>query len=286
MTFVGAGESQTIITGNPRIASDTADFGTGVANGLTLRNMTLQYSGGNQYILQWDSSSGGHNLTLQNVTLTGTNNGNAGSLSAISGADGLTLDHVTYNVTTVSGGATTFIFAQGDDITITGGTYHNVAATTVINIFDSIDTSVSGATFSNGNLFLQNANAAGGEATVYGNTFEDGGYLRLNQSSHVDVSGNSFTIEGSGQGIRISNTDFGGTRPAISRSRTTASPRAAPRPPRRRRSPSTPAPWRCRRSSRSSPTAATRPRGSRSRPVSWAARRARISATMGPPAPT
>ena len=79
MTFVGAGEGQTIMIGNPRIASDTADFGTGVANGLTLKDMTLQYSGGNQYILQWDAGNGGHGLTLENVTLTGTSNGNAAS---------------------------------------------------------------------------------------------------------------------------------------------------------------------------------------------------------------
>ena len=78
VTFVGAGEGQTIIIGNPRIASDTADFGTGVANGLTLKNMTLQYSAGNQYILQWDAGNGGHNLTLDHVTLTGTSDGNAG----------------------------------------------------------------------------------------------------------------------------------------------------------------------------------------------------------------
>ncbi len=216
VTFVGSGEGQTIITGNPRIASDAADFGTGVANGLTLKNMTLQYSSGNQYILQWDSGNGGHDLTLQHVTLTGTNNGNAGSgnLSAITGADGLSLDHVTYNVTTTTGGATTFIFGQGSDITITGGEYDNVGGSTVVNIFDSTNTSVSDATFSGGNLFLQNANAGGGTSTVSGNTFDDGGYLRLNQSSHVDVSGNSFTIEGSGQGIRISNCDFGGSPPS------------------------------------------------------------------------
>ena len=128
VTFVGAGEGQTIITGNARIASDTADFGTGVANGLTLKNMTLQYSGGNQYILQWDAGNGGHNLTLENVTLTGTSNGNAGSgnLSAVAGADGLTLNNVTYNVTTTTGGSTTFLFGSGNDITVSGGHYPNV----------------------------------------------------------------------------------------------------------------------------------------------------------------
>ena len=125
VTFVGAGEGQTIIIGNPRIASDTADFGAGVANGLTLKNMTLQYSGGNQYIMQWDAGNGGHNLTLDHVTLTGTSDGNAGSgnLSAVAGADGLTLNNVTYNVTTAAGGATTFIFGSGNDITVTGGHY-------------------------------------------------------------------------------------------------------------------------------------------------------------------
>ena len=48
----------------------------------------------------------------QHVTLTGTNDGNAGSgnLSAMAGADGLTLEHVTYSVTTTAGGTTTFIF--------------------------------------------------------------------------------------------------------------------------------------------------------------------------------
>ena len=212
VTFIGAGEGQTIIIGNPRIASDTADFGTGVANGLTLKNMTLQYSAGNQYILQWDAGNGGHNLTLDNVTLTGTSNGNAGSgnLSAIAGADGLTLNNVTYNVTTTAGGATTFIFGSGNDITVTGGHYSNVGGTTVLNIFDSSHTTVTGATFSGANLFLQNANAAGGaRSSVEGNTFEGGGYLRLNQSSHVDVDGNTFTIEGSGQGVRISNNNFG-----------------------------------------------------------------------------
>ena len=84
------------------------------------------------------------------------------------------------------------------------------AATTVLNIFDSSHTTVSGAKFTGANLFLQNANAAGGaRSSVDGNTFDGGGYLRLNQSSHVDVDGNTFTIEGSGQGIRISNNNFG-----------------------------------------------------------------------------
>ena len=214
VTFVGAGEGQTFIIGNPRIASDTADFGTGVANGLTLKNMTLEYSGGNQYILQWDAGNGGHNLTLDHVTLTGTSNGNTGSgnLSAIAGADGLTLNNVTYNVTTTAStpGPTTFIFGSGNDITVNGGHYTNVGGTTVLNIFDSSHTTVSGAEFTGANLFLQNANAAGGaRSSVDGNTFEGGGYLRLNQSSHVDVDGNTFTIEGSGQGIRISNNNFG-----------------------------------------------------------------------------
>ena len=212
VTFIGAGEGQTIIIGNPRIASDTADFGAGVANGLTLKNMTLQYSGGNQYIMQWDAGNGGHNLTLDHVTLTGTSDGNAGSgnLSAVAGADGLTLNNVTYNVTTAAGGATTFLFGSGNDITVTGGHYSNVGGITVLNIFDSSHTTVSGAEFTGANLFLQNANAAGGaRSSVDGNTFEGGGYLRLNQSSHVDVDGNTFTIEGSGQGIRISNNNFG-----------------------------------------------------------------------------
>ena len=88
--------------------------------------MTLQYSAGNQYILQWDAGNGGHNLTLENVTLTGTSNGNAGSgnLSAIAGADGLTLTNLTYNVTTtaITPGPTTFIFGSGNDITVTAGT--------------------------------------------------------------------------------------------------------------------------------------------------------------------
>ena len=185
VTFVGAGEGQTIITGNARIASDTADFGTGVANGLTLKNMTLQYSGGNQYILQWDAGNGGHNLTLENVTLTGTSNGNAGSgnLSAVAGADGLTLNNVTYNVTTTTGGSTTFLFGSGNDITVSGGHYSNVGGVTVLNIFDSSHTTVTGATFDGANLFLQNANAGGTtRSAVDGNTFNDGGYLRLNQS--------------------------------------------------------------------------------------------------------
>jgi hypothetical protein len=58
---------------------------------------------------------------------------------------------------------------------------------------------------------LQNANASGTtHSEVDGNTFEGGGYLRLNQSSHVVVDANSFTIEdGAGQGIRISNNNFG-----------------------------------------------------------------------------
>ena len=166
VTFVGAGEGQTIIIGNPRIASDTADFGTGVANGLTLKNMTLQYSGGNQYIMQWDAGNGGHNLTLDHVTLTGTSNGNAGSgnLSAIAGADGLTLNNVTYNVTTTTGGSTTFIFGSGNDITVNGGHYSNVGGMTVLNIFDSSHTTVTGAEFTGANLFLQNANAGGRRA--------------------------------------------------------------------------------------------------------------------------
>ena len=212
VTFIGAGEGQTIITGNPRIASDTADFGSGVPNGLTLKDMTLLYSSGNQYILQWDSGNGGHNLTLENVTLTGTSNGNAGSgnLSAVAGADGLTLTNVTYNVTTTTGGSTTFIFGSGNDITVTGGNYSNVGGSTVLNIFDSSHTTVTGATFDGAILFLQNANAGGTtRSAVDGNTFDDGGYLRLNQSSHVDVDGNTFTIEGSGQGIRISDNNFG-----------------------------------------------------------------------------
>ena len=212
VTFIGAGEGQTIITGNPRIASDTADFGSGVPNGLTLKDMTLLYSSGNQYILQWDSGNGGHNLTLENVTLTGTSNGNAGSgnLSAVAGADGLTLTNVTYNVTTTTGGSTTFIFGSGNDITVTGGNYSNVGGSTVLNIFDSSHTTVTGATFDGAILFLQNANAGGTtRSAVDGNTFDDGGYLRLNQSSHVDVDGNTFTIEGSGQGVRISDNNFG-----------------------------------------------------------------------------
>ena len=214
VTFIGAGEGQTIIIGNARIASDTADFGTGVANGLTLKNMTLQYSGGNQYIMQWDAGNGGHNLTLDHVTLTGTSDGNAGSgnLSAIAGADGLTLNNVTYSVTTTATtpGPTTFIFGSGNDITVTGGHYSNVGGSTVLNIFDSSHTTVTGATFDGANLFLQNANASGTtRSAVDGNTFNDGGYLRLNQSSHVDVDGNTFTIEGSGQGIRITNNNFG-----------------------------------------------------------------------------
>jgi Ca2+-binding RTX toxin-like protein len=118
-------------------------------------------------------------------------------------------------VTTTTGGSTTFIFGSGNDITVTGGHYSNVAGSsggsTVLNIFDSADTVVSGATFDGANLFLQNANASGTtHSEVDGNTFEGGGYLRLNQSSHVVVDSNNFAIEdGAGQGIRISNNNFG-----------------------------------------------------------------------------
>ena len=214
VTFVGAGEGQTIIIGNPRIASDTADFGTGVANGLTLKNMTLQYSAGNQYILQWDAGNGGHNLTLENVTLTGTSDGNAGSgnLSAIAGADGLTLTNVTYNVTT-----TAIAPARPPSSSVRATTSPSLAGTTPMSAEPPSSTSSTARTrpsraptFDGANLFLQNANAAGGaRSSVDGNTFEGGGYLRLNQSSHVDVDGNTFTIEATGQGIRISNNNFG-----------------------------------------------------------------------------
>lgn len=209
VTIKGAGEGLTTITGNPRIANNSADFGSTVPNGLTLQDMTLEYANASGYVMQWADVDGGKDLTLENVTFTGTH---AGGFSDVRGADNLTLTNVTYDVTTPMGGNVRFLFGEGENISITGGTYNGVGGSSVINLFDSNGLSVSGATFSGGTLFLQNTNPNGTSRTsIEGNTFEGGAQIYLNQSSRVDITdGNEFTVEGGGQGIVVSNYAYGG----------------------------------------------------------------------------
>jgi Ca2+-binding RTX toxin-like protein len=209
VTIRGSGEGLTNITGNPRIANNSADYGSTVPNGLTLKDMTLEYANASGYVMQWVDVDGGKDLTLENVTFTGTH---VGGFSDVRGADNLTLTNVTYDVTTALGANVRFLFGEGDNITIAGGTYNGVGGGTVINLFDSNGTSISGATFSGGTLFLQNTNPNGTSRTsIEDNTFGGGGQLYLNQSSRVDVTdGNAFTVEGAGQGIVVSNYAYGG----------------------------------------------------------------------------
>ncbi len=209
VTVRGSGEGLTTITGNPRIANNSADYGSTVPSGLTLKDMTLEYDNASGYVMQWVDVDGGKDLTLENVTFTGTH---VGGFSDIRGADNLTLTNVTYGVTTPGGGNVRFLFGEGENITITGGTYNGVGGGTVINLFDSNGTSISGVTFSGGTLFLQNTNPNGTSRTsIEDNTFGGGGQIYLNQSSRVDVTdGNAFTVEGAGQGIIVSNYAYGG----------------------------------------------------------------------------
>jgi len=217
--IVGAGEGNTTITGNPRIASVSADYASEAPNGLTLKDMTLEYDNGSGYIMQWDDGQGGQNLNLENVTFTGTHAGTNGYLSDIRGADGLNLTNVTYDVVQPgSGNHVGLLFANGDGIGITGGTFHGDG--TVINLFDGNGGTISGVQFNGGTLYVQNANPGGtARLEIEGNTFEGGGQLVLNNSAHVDVGGpnpgegNDFTVEGDGQGILVSTHPWGGDAP-------------------------------------------------------------------------
>jgi hypothetical protein len=217
LTFLGAGQGVTIIEGNARVANLAADGGR--PTGMTLEGMTLSYENASGYIMQWGTTNNVTDLTLRDVTFTGTHIGNTivefAPYSDVRDADGLTLDGVVVSLvgSESSPRTTHFLFGQGDGITIKDSSFAGTF-TNAVNLFTSNNVVIEGNTFGDGNASQQSGVAvtlSQTSGTVSGNTFKDGGFLDLREveAKTVAVSGNTFTLGNGEFGILLRVTGTG-----------------------------------------------------------------------------
>ena len=247
LSVVGAGKALTTVVGNARIYVGQLDRSGGVPLDLNLSSFRLQYALASGYILQYGDyifnslgfDQGGNlyygaanaivGLSLADLSFSGTHAGAgsgtsylqavAGYTSAGSGRLDLSLDRLDVTLTGQAGfngntGGGSFLYAQGDGITLRRSTFDEAGYRSAFTIVDSSNVTISG------NTFRRSANRtvrASGEiiqnssGTIAGNVFLDGAYLDLRNFSRdsLILANNSFDLSG------VSNPtgQFGGSDP-------------------------------------------------------------------------
>lgn len=247
LSVVGAGKALTTVVGNARIYVGQLDRSGGVPLDLNLSNFRLQYALASGYILQYGDylfnslgyDQGGNlyygaanaivGLSLADLSFSGSHAGAgfgtsylqavAGYTSAGSGRLDLSLDRLDVTLTGQAGfngstGGGSFLYAQGDGITLRRSTFDEAGYRSAFTIVDSSNVTISG------NTFRRSANRtvrASGEiiqnssGTIAGNVFRDGAYLDLRNFSRdsLILANNSFDLSG------VSNPtgQFGGSDP-------------------------------------------------------------------------
>jgi len=247
LSVVGAGKTLTTVVGNARIYVRQLDRSGGVPLDLNLSSFRLQYALANGYILQYGDTifnslgydQGGNlyygaantivGLSLADLSFSGSHAGAgsgtsylqavAGYTSAGSGRLDLSLDRLDVSLSGQAGfngssGGGSFLYAQGDGITLRRSNFDQAGYRSAFTIVDSSNVSISGNTFrrstnrtvrSSGEI-IQNSSG-----TIAGNKFLDGAYLDLRNfyQDKLILANNSFDL------IGVSNPtgQFGGSDP-------------------------------------------------------------------------
>lgn len=251
LSFIGASQGGTIVTGNPRIFTGQQDAASGIPGDLNLTKMTLSYSGASGYILQtgdkiylgptavdpcgnpyFNSINVIRGIDIVDVAFSGTSaggNGSAGTYMEISSgytAAGsaplnFNLANSTVNLTGQAGfnpavpsGGSAFLQAQGDGISITNNNFNENGYRNALSIWNSSNVLIDRNAFSHpSNPFVR----ASGETirnssgTVSTNTFSDGTYLDARDFCSDTLNVNANTFTMTG----VSNPAglFGGSGP-------------------------------------------------------------------------
>jgi Ca2+-binding RTX toxin-like protein len=247
LSVVGAGSSLTTVVGNARIYVRQLDRNGGVPLDLNLSSFRLQYALASGYILQYGDyifnsfgyDQGGNlyygaanrivGLSLADLSFSGTHAGAgsgtsylqavAGYSRAGSGRLDLNLDRLDVALTGQAGfngssGGGSFLYGQGDGITLRRSSFDEAGYRSAFTIVDSSNVSISGNTFrrstnrtvrSSGEIFQ---NSSG---TIAGNKFLDGAYLDLRNfyQDKLILANNSFDLSG----VSNPTAQFGGSDP-------------------------------------------------------------------------
>lgn len=212
LTYDGVGNfgdaSTTTITGNARLFQQNVD---GIAPfSVTYRDLDFLYSGGSGYIL---STKATNTIDITNVSFRGSHAGNAsanGNYSDVRGVTNFNLSNSSVALTGQAGfnpgagtGGSSFLLLQGGSggaITITGNTFDEAGYRNALSIFDSVNVTISNNTFqrsSNKSLRSGGEKLLDTSATVDTNTFRDGAYLVLGNTSQPTrtstINNNTFT---------------------------------------------------------------------------------------------
>jgi Ca2+-binding RTX toxin-like protein len=197
LSVVGAGKALTTVVGNARIYVGQLDRSGGVPLDLNLSNFRLQYALANGYILQYGD-------TIFNPL--GFDQGGNLHYGAANTIVGLSLDRLDVTLTGQAGfngssGGGSFLYDQGNGITLRRSTFDEAGYRSAFTIVDSSNVMISG------NTFRRSANRtvrASGEiiqnssGTITGNLFLDGAYLDLRNFSRdsLILANNSFNLSG------------------------------------------------------------------------------------------
>jgi Ca2+-binding RTX toxin-like protein len=247
LSIEGAGSSLTTVVGNARIYVGQLDRSGGVPLDLNLSNFRLQYAIASGYILQYgdyifnslgydqggnlyyDAANGIVGLSLADISFSGSHAGAgsgtsylqavAGYTSAGSGRLDLNLDRLDVALTGQAGfngssGGGSFLYGQGEGITLRRSTFDEAGYRSAFTIVDSSNVTISGNTFrrsanrtvrSSGEI-IQNSSG-----TIAGNVFQDGAYLDLRNFSEdrLILANNSFDL----RGVSNPTGQFGGSDP-------------------------------------------------------------------------
>jgi Ca2+-binding RTX toxin-like protein len=234
LSVVGAGKALTTVVGNARIYVGQLDRNGGVPLDLNFSSIRLQYALASGYILQYGDylfnwlgyDQGGNlyygatntivGLSLADLSFSGSHAGAgsgtsylqavAGYTSAGSGRLDLSLDQLDVTLTGQAGfngssGGGSFLYGQGDGITLRRSTFDEAGYRSAFTIVDSSNVMISGNTFrrsanrtvrSSGEI-IQNSSA-----TIAANTFLDGAYLDLRNfyQDKLILANNSFDLSG------------------------------------------------------------------------------------------
>jgi Ca2+-binding RTX toxin-like protein len=247
LSFVGAGKTLTSVGGNARIYVGQLDSSGGVPLDLNLSSFRLQYALASGYILQYGdyifnslgvdpggnlyygATNGIVGVSLSDLSFNGSHAGAgsgssylqaiAGYTSAGSGRLDLNLDRLDVALTGQAGfngntGGGSFLYAQGDGITLRRSSFDEAGYRSAFTIVDSSNVSISGNTFrrsanrtvrSSGEI-IQNSSG-----TIAGNKFLDGAYLDLRNfyQDKLILANNSFDLSG----VSNPTAQFGGSDP-------------------------------------------------------------------------
>ena len=234
LTFKGVSQGGSIVNGNPRIFTVQQDGASGIPTDINLQSMTLNYSGGSGYILQFgdkiyaagadpcgnqyfNSVNVIRGVDIVDVAFSGTSaggNGAAGTYMEISsgytaaGAAPLNFNFAnsTVNLTGQAGfnpavpsGGSAFLQAQGDGISITGSNFNENGYRNSLSIWNSSNVLIDSNAFSHPAYPFVRASGEtirNSSGVVSLNSFSDGTYLDLRDfcNDTLNIKGNSFLM--------------------------------------------------------------------------------------------